>query len=146
MGGSGRGDGAGENAGGEDHAAAIVVEGNGEGEDAPGVVLLLGFRRVEEAPGGTVNIGLAGEGDGLENVAPVAHECGHLIEDAAAGEPVARLPEVGGGGVVAVEPDAVVVEYLDEDVGADGEGDARVEEVAGVYYYGRAAPLCFEGA
>ena len=43
-------------------------------------------------------------------------------------------------------PDAVVVEDLDEDVGADGKRDTRVEEVAGVDDDGGAAALGLEGA
>jgi hypothetical protein len=69
-----------------------------------------------------------------------------LLEDAAADEPVARLTEVFGGSVVAVLPDAVFVEDLDEDVGADGEGEAGVEEVAGVDDDGSAAAFGSEGA
>ncbi len=57
---------------------------------------------VEEAAAGAVDVGLAAVADGLEDLAPVAHEGGHLVEDAAAGEPVAGLAEVVGGGVVAV--------------------------------------------
>ena len=105
-----------------------------------------GLGMVEEAAAGAVDVGLAGVADGLEDLAPVAHEGGHLVEDAAAGEPVAGLAEVVGGGVVAVLPDAALVEDLDEDVGADGEGDAGVEEVARVDDDGSAAAFGAEGA
>ena len=56
------------------------------------------------------------------------------------------MAEIFGGAVVAVLPDAVFVEDLDEDVGADGHGDAGVEEVAGVDDDGCAAAFGFEGA
>jgi hypothetical protein len=69
-----------------------------------------------------------------------------LVEDAAAGEPVAGLTEVVGCGVVAVLPDAALIEDLDEDVGADGEGDAGVEEVARIDDDGSAAAFGSEGA
>jgi hypothetical protein len=69
-----------------------------------------------------------------------------LLKDAAADEPVARLAEVLGGSIVAVLPDAVFVEDLDEDIRADGEGEARVEEVAGVDDDGSAAAFGAEGA
>jgi hypothetical protein len=42
------------------------------------------------------------------------------------------MAEIVGGSVVTVLPDALLVEDLDEDVGADSERDSRVEEVAGV--------------
>ena len=100
---------------------------------------LFGLGLAEQAAAGAVDVGLAGEGDGLEHVAPVAHQGRHLVEDAAAGEPVAGLAQVVGDRVVAVLPDAVIVEYLDEHVGADGHGDARVEEVARIDDDGRAA-------
>jgi hypothetical protein len=69
-----------------------------------------------------------------------------LLEDAAADEPVARLTEVFGGSVVAVLPDAVFVEDLDEDVGADGERETGVEEVAGIDDDGSATTLGSERA
>ena len=56
-----------EDAGGEDCAAAVVVEGDGEGEDAPGEALLLGFGLIEEAAAGAVDVGLAAVADGLED-------------------------------------------------------------------------------
>ena len=105
-----------------------------------------GFGQVEQAAASAVDVGLAGERDGLNDLAPVAHERGHLGGRTAAGKPVAGLAEVFGGGVVAVEPDAAVVEDLDEDVGTDGQRDAGVEEVAGVDDDGSAAAFGFEGA
>src|ERR1700733_11879203 len=131
---------------GEDHAVAVVVQGDGEGKDAPGEMLLLWPGRIEQAAMAAVDVGLAGEADGLDDVAPVAEEGGHLLKDVAADEPVAGLLEVVGGGIVAVLPDAVFVEDLDEDVGADGTGDAGVVEVARIDDDPRAAALGFEGA
>ena len=90
------------------------------------VTFLAGLWDVEKAAAGAVDVGLAGVGDGAEDVAPVAHEGWHLVEDVAAGEPVAGLAKIFGGSVVAVQPVAVGVEDLDEDVGADGERDAGV--------------------
>jgi len=69
-----------------------------------------------------------------------------LLKDATAYEPVAGLAEVVGSGVVAVLPDAVFVEDLDEDVGANGEGEAGVEEVASVDDHRGAAAFGTEGA
>ena len=69
-----------------------------------------------------------------------------LLKDAAAGEPVAGLTEIFGGGVVAVLPDALFVEDLHQHVGADGEGEAGVEEVARVDDDGSAAAFGPEGA
>jgi hypothetical protein len=69
-----------------------------------------------------------------------------LLKDAAADEPIAGLTEILGCGVVAVLPDAVFVEDLNEDVGADGEGEAGVEEVAGVDDDGSATAFGAEGA
>src|SRR3984885_2751757 len=131
---------------GEDHAVAVVVQGDGEGKDAPGEMLLLWPGRIEQAAMTAVDVGLACEADGLDDVAPVAEEGGHLLKDVAADEPVAGLLEVVGGGIVAVLPDAVFVEDLDEDVGSDGAGDAGVVEVARVDDDGSAAALGFEGA
>jgi len=122
------------------------VEGNGKRQDAPGNVLLVGARGAKQSPGSTVDVGLPGDRDSLDNIAPITHQRGHLFGGAAAGEPVAGLPEVVGGGVIAVEPDAALVEDLDQNVGTDGEGDARVEEVARVDDDGRAAVFGFEGA
>jgi hypothetical protein len=121
-----------EDAGGEDGSAAVVVEGDGEGEDGPGELLLVGAGLIEETAAGAVDVGLAAVAYGLDDFAPVAHERLKLLEDAAADEPVARLAEVFGGGIVAVLPDAVLIEDLDENIGADGTGEARVEEVARV--------------
>jgi hypothetical protein len=84
--------------------------------------------------------------DGLDDLAPIAHERVELLKDAAAYEPVARLAEVFGGGVVAVLPDPVLVEDLDENVGADGERETGVKEVASVNDDGGAAAFCAEGA
>jgi len=56
------------------------------------------------------------------------------------------MAEILGSGVVAVEPDATVIEYLDEDIGADREGYAGVEEVAGVDDNRSAAMFGFESA
>jgi len=47
-----------------------------------------------------VDVSLAREADGLDDVAPVAQEGGHLLMDIAADEPVAGLLEVVGGGIV----------------------------------------------
>jgi hypothetical protein len=116
--------------GSKDDPAAIVVKGNGEGEDAPCYVMLVGFGDVEEASTSAINIRFACEGDGLEDVAPVAHERWHLVEDATSRKPVSRLPQIDGGRVVAMQPNTVVVEDLNEYVGTDGERDAGVEEVA----------------
>jgi hypothetical protein len=69
-----------------------------------------------------------------------------LLKDAAANEPVARLAEVLGCGVVAVLPDTILVEDLDENVGADGEGEAGIEEVTSVDDDGGAAAFCAERA
>jgi hypothetical protein len=66
--------------------------------------------------------------------------------DIAADEPVAGLLEVVGGGIVAVLPDAVFVEDLDEHVGTDGAGDAGVVEVARIDDDTGSAALGFEGA
>jgi hypothetical protein len=101
---------------------------------------------VEEAAAGAVDVGLAAVADGLDDFAPVAHDGVELLEDAAADEPVSGLAEVLGSSVVAVLPDAVFIEDLDEDVGADGEGEAGVEEVAGVDDDGRATAFGSEGA
>ena len=110
-----------QDAGGEDGAAAVVVQGDGEGEDAPGELRLVGTRLVEKTAAGAVDVSLAAVADGLDDLAPVAHERVKFLKNTAAYEPVARLAEVVGSGVVAVLPDAVFVEDLDEDVGADGE-------------------------
>jgi hypothetical protein len=135
-----------EDAGGEDCAAAVVMEGDGEGEDAPGEALLFGFGLVEEAPAGAVDVGLAAVADGLEDLAPVTHERVELLKDAAPGEPIAGLTKIFRGGVVAILPDALLVEDLDQYVGADGEGETGVEEVAGVDDDGSAAAFGAERA
>src|ERR1700677_3605084 len=135
-----------EDARGEDHAAAVVVQGDWKGEDAPGEVLFLWPGRVEQAAMTAVDVGLACEADGLDDVAPVAQEGRHLLKDVAADEPVAGLLEVVGGGIVAVLPDAVFVEDLDEHVGADGTRDAGVVEVARIDDDTRSAALGFERA
>jgi hypothetical protein len=135
-----------DDAGGEDHAAAVVVQCDGEGEDAPGEVLLLWPGGGEQAALGAVDVGLASEADGLDDVAPVAEEGGHLQKDVAADEPIAWVLKVVGGGIVAVLPDAIFVEDLDEDVGANGAGDAGVVEVARIDDDTGSAALGFEGA
>jgi hypothetical protein len=135
-----------EDAGGEDSSAAVVVERDGEGEDAPGELLLVGAGMVEQAAAGAIDVGLAAVADGLDDFVPVAHDGLQLLKDAAADEPVARLTEIFGGSVVAVLPDAVFVEDLDEDVGAYGEREAGVEEVAGIDDDGSAAAFGSERA
>jgi hypothetical protein len=62
-----------EDACGEDNSVAVVVKSDGKGEDAPGKVLLVWLWNVEQAPVSAVDVGLAGVGDGLDDVAPVAH-------------------------------------------------------------------------
>jgi hypothetical protein len=109
------------------------VKGDRKGEDAPGHILLAVPRKSEQAAAGAIDVGLASLGDSAEDISPVPHESGHLIEDAAARKPVAGLAEILGCSVIAVEPNTMVVEDLDKDVGADGEGDARVEEVACIH-------------
>jgi hypothetical protein len=135
-----------EDARGEDGSAAVVVERDGERENAPGELLLIGTRLVEEAAAGAVDVGLAAVTDGLKNLAPVAHDGMKLLKDATADEPVAGLAEVFGCGIIAMLPDAVFVEDLNEDVGADGAGETGVEEVAGIDDDGRAASFGAEGA
>ena len=122
------------------------MQGNGEGQHAPGVELLAGVGDVEQAAAAAVDVGLAGGGDGEDDLAPVAHDPGHLGKKILAGEPLARLPEIVGGGLVAVDPVAGGIEDLHQHVGADGEADAGVEEVAGVDDDGNAAALGLEGA
>jgi hypothetical protein len=135
-----------EDAGGEDGSAAVVMERDGEGENAPGELLLVGAGMIEQAAAGAIDVGLAAVADGLDDFVPVAHDGLQLLKDAAADEPVAGMAEVFGGSVVAVLPDAVFVEDLYEDVGADGEREAGVEEVAGVDDDGSAAAFGSEGA
>jgi hypothetical protein len=134
-----------EDARGKDNSAAVIVEGDREGQDAPGDVVLVGLRDVEESPAGAVDVGLAGEGDGLEDIAPVAHEGWHLVEDAAAREPVSGLAKIGGDSVVAVQPYTVIVKDLDEDVGTTRERDAGVVEIARIDYNGSAAAFGLQG-
>ncbi len=55
-------------------------------------------------------------------------------------------PRYSAHAVVAVLPGAVLVEDLDEHIGADGHGDAGVEEVACVDDDGCAAAFGFERA
>jgi hypothetical protein len=107
---------------------------------------LVGPGLVEEAATGAVDVGLAAMTDGLDDLSPVAHERVKLLKDTAADEPVARLAEVFCGGIVAVLPDTVLVEDLDENVGADGEREARIEEVTCVDDDWGAAAFCSEGA
>src|SRR5438874_5335722 len=111
------------------------MQGDGEGQNRPawrgaGVAV-----DEEDVATGAVDIGVAGLGDGAENVAPVGGDGRDLLEEVAAGVPVARLPEVGGRGLVDVEPVAAGVEDLDKDIGADRHGNAGVEEIAGVDDY-----------
>jgi hypothetical protein len=101
---------------------------------------------IEEAAASAVDVGLAAVANGLNNLPPVAHLRLKFVEDAAADEPVAGMVEVFGGGVVAVLPDAMLVEDLHENVGADGEREARVEEVARVDNDGSTAAFCTKGA
>ena len=108
------------------------MERDGKGEDAPGDVLFADPGNVEEPSASAVDVGLTGKGDGLEDVAPIAHQGGHLVEDTAAGEPVSGLAEIGGCSVVAVKPDAMVIKDLYKDVGAYRERDAGVEEVSSI--------------
>jgi hypothetical protein len=68
------------------------------------------------------------------------------VEDTAAGEPVTRLAEIFGGAVVTVLPNTPLIKDLNKDVGADGEGETGVEEVAGVDDDGSAAAFGSEGA
>ncbi len=135
-----------EDACGEHGAAAVVVQSDGKGQDAPGVLLLVRSGFVEQAAMAPVDVGFAGEGYGLDDVAPVSRESGELLLEAAADEPVAGLAEVFGCGVVAVLPDALFVEDLNQDVRADGHGDAGVKEVAGVDHDGSATAFCFKRA
>jgi hypothetical protein len=121
------------------------VESDREGEDTPGKLLLVGTGMVEQSATGAVDVGLAAVADGLDDLAPVTHERLEFVKDATAGEPVAGLAEIVGGCVVAVLPDASLVEDLDKDVGADGERDAGVEEVASVDDYRSAAAFGSEG-
>src|ERR1700722_8273947 len=108
------------------------MERNGEGEDAPGKLLLVGARVIEQTAASAVDVGLATVADGLKDLAPVAHDGVQFLEDAAADEPVARLAEVFGSGIIAVLPDAVFVENLNQDVGTDGQRETRIKEVAGI--------------
>ena len=64
------------------------MESDRKGEDAPGDVVLAGFGSVQEPSASAVDVCLASKGDGLENIAPVTHKGGHLVEDAAAREPI----------------------------------------------------------
>ena len=134
-----------EDAGGEHGAGAVVVERDGEGEDAPGELW---------PPGSAGRTGRGGCGRCRSRAfrqrsgGPRANrrERGELLEEAAANEPVARLAEVFGGGVVAVDPVAGGVEDLDQNVGADGQRDAGVEEVARVHDDAGTAAAGLEGA
>lgn len=121
------------------------MEGDGEGEDAPREGLGGDIRLEKKAPAGAVDVRFAGVGDGAENLMPVSRDGGKFAEEVAAAKPVAWLAEVFGGGFVEVNPVARRVENLDEDIGADGEEDAGVEEVSGVDDYGRAPASGFEG-
>lgn len=76
---------------GKNDSAASVVEGDGKGKDAPGDILFVGLGVVEQTSACAVDVGFAGKGDGLKDVAPIAHKGRHLIEDASAGEPVPGL-------------------------------------------------------
>jgi hypothetical protein len=108
------------------------MERDGEGEDTPGELLLVGARVIEQAAASAVDVGLPTMADGLKDLAPIAHDGVQFLEDAAADEPVARLAKVFGGGIIAVLPDTVFVEDLNQDVGADGQGESRIKEVAGI--------------
>src|SRR6266702_738319 len=121
-----------QDAGGEDYPGAAVVEGDGEGKDAPTGAWAGVRREEEEAAAGTVNVSLAGLGDVAQDFHPVDGGGGNFDEQVAAGVPLAGLAQVLGGGLVAVDPVAGGVEDLHEDVGADGERDSGVEEVARV--------------
>ena len=144
MASGGEGGGAFEDTSGEQNSGARVVEGDREGQNAPGGILLSCTGKSEQAAPGAIDIGLTGLSNGAQHIAPVPHEGRHLVEDAAAGKPVAGLTEILSGGVVAIEPYTVVVEDLHEDVGADREGDSGVEEIAGIDDDRRAEPFGFQ--
>ena len=122
------------------------MEGDGKGEHAPTGAGAVVRGEEEEAAAGTIDVGVAGLGDGAENLRPVGRGGGNLDEEVAARKPLAGLAEVGGRRLVAVEPVAVGIEDLDQDIRPDGEGDAGVEEVARVDHDGRAAPAGLKGA
>jgi len=60
-----------------------------------------------------INVSLPAMADSLDHLPPVAHQRVQLMKDAAAGEPVARLAKIIRRSVVAILPDAPLIEYLD---------------------------------
>ncbi len=122
------------------------MQGDGEGEYAPGELLLIGAGMVEESAASAVDVRFAAVADGLDDLAPVAHDGLQLMKHTASGEPIAGLAEIVGCSVVAVLPDALLVEDLNEHVGTDGEGDAGVKEVACIDHDGGTAALGAERA
>lgn len=134
-----------KDAGGEYHPSLTVVKGNGKDEDIPDPLGSFSGQ-VEESAIGAIDIGLAGFGNGADDISPSRIEIGHFHEDISTGEPVAGMLEEVCAGFVDVLPVSAGIEDLENDVFGDGHVDAGIEEVACVDYDGLAAALCFEGA
>ena len=76
---------------------------------------------IQQAAARAVDIGLTAVAHRLDHLTPVAHQRVQLMKHAAASEPVAGLAQVVRSRIIAILPDAPLIEYLDQNILADSK-------------------------
>ena len=128
------------------HSVAAVVQFDGKDEHVPLPVLRLGREVRHGVVVAPIDVGLAGIGDGADDLSPFVAHFGEVIEDVAARIPGPALMAEGGEIIIDVLPVAVAIQDLDHHVVAHGHDDARVVEVARVDHDGTATALGLKAA
>ena len=103
------------------------------------------FGQVRQAAEAAVHVGFTRIGHSADNFFPLGAELGKFLKTVLAGEPCALAFVKPGKKFIHILPDAVAVQYLQDNVVAHGHGDAGVEKIARVHDHRLAAPLGFKG-
>ena len=105
-----------ENARSQDRSAAFVVQRDRKSKHTPCQLLFIRAWLVQQTATRPVDVRFAAVADRLDHLPPVAHQRMQFVKNAPAGEPVPWLSQVFGGSVIAILPDAFLIEYLNQDV------------------------------
>src|SRR4051794_28417037 len=105
----------------------MQLEGKNQDVPVPAALLLWQVRQATEA---AVHVGFTRIGHGADDFFPLSAELGKLFKTVLAGKPCTLALVKPGKKIIHILPDAVAVQYLQDNIVAHGHGDARVEKIA----------------